>query len=520
MGGLIVQRALLDDPGVANRVRHLFLFGTPSNGLKKASSLSRWLGPLLGEQIHNLAADGDFIRSLREDWRKAFGRQPPFQLHVIAGDKDQFVPPESSLEPFDRRYWNVIIGDHLSMVKPKNKDAEAVRLTLTALREPGEASAFDDVARVTRVISSPLRLASEAGPAAPEGMRIAERAAAGETKLSEEEVVDAALALDRDNKREQAIALLERHQDLGTDVKGTLAGRIKRRWLQGGNIADAKLALEIYSSALATAQAGNDDEQIYYHAINAAFLEFAAFDHPDRARDLAQLATAYSSRCEQAKGPDIWTVSTKAEANLYLDDIDKAIAGYRAAAGMQAESWKLLSTAQQAQSVAAKLRDERLKKALHDIFDPKPAGSGIFVSYSHRDKESLDEFELVLKPYLKQEDRLRMWNDKQIQAGTNWLQTIRSELAGSNVAVLLVSAEFLASDFIAKEELPVILEASSRARMKVFWILLSPAAYDATPLQTIQAAHDISKPLKSLTEVDRRQVLLDIARKVKSAVYA
>jgi hypothetical protein len=486
----------------------------------KAGFLSKWLGPLISEQIHNMAVNSRFITSLRDDWTKTFGPQPPFQLHVIAGDRDQFVPPESSLRPFDRRFWNVIVGDHLSIVKPKNKDAEAVRLMLTVLREPGRASVLRYASEGTTNSSSPLRLASETGSGAPEGIRIAESAAAGQTKLSEKEVVDAALALDRDNQRELAIALLQRHQELGTDVKGTLAGRIKRRWLQDGNIADAKLALEIYSSALATAQSRNDDEQIYYHAINVGFLEFAAFDHTNRARELAQLATAHSGRCEQVNGPDIWTVSTKAEANLYLGDIDKAIAEYRAAAGMQAESWKLLSAAQQAQSVAAKLNNERLKQALRDIFDPKPAGSGIFVSYSHRDKDWMDEFELVLKPYLKPQDRLRMFNDKQIQAGTNWLQTIRSELADSDVAVLLVSAEFLASEFIAKEELPVILEASSQGRMKIFWILLSPAAYDATPLSTIQAAHDISRPLKSLTEVDRRQVLLDIARKVKTSVYA
>jgi pimeloyl-ACP methyl ester carboxylesterase len=90
MGGLVVQRALLDNPALVPRVSHLLLFGTPSNGLRKAGFFA-WLMP----QVKNMAEGGAFIRTLRNDWSEHFDRNPSFQMFAIAGDRDQFVPPKS-----------------------------------------------------------------------------------------------------------------------------------------------------------------------------------------------------------------------------------------------------------------------------------------------------------------------------------------------------------------------------------------------------------------------------------------
>ncbi len=53
MGGLVVQQALLDDPELADRVSHVFMFGTPSNGVRAA----RWAG-FLKQQIEDMAEGG------------------------------------------------------------------------------------------------------------------------------------------------------------------------------------------------------------------------------------------------------------------------------------------------------------------------------------------------------------------------------------------------------------------------------------------------------------------------------
>ena len=94
MGGLIVQRALLDDPKLAERTDKVVLFGTPSAGLRKASWVVSWK-----RQLRNMAAGSGFIAALRRDWSARFEPEPGFDLMVVAGERDRFVPPNSSLTP-------------------------------------------------------------------------------------------------------------------------------------------------------------------------------------------------------------------------------------------------------------------------------------------------------------------------------------------------------------------------------------------------------------------------------------
>ena len=95
MGGLVVQRALVDDPRLADRTKKVILFGTPSAGLRKASWVARWK-----RQLRNMAIGSEFVPTLRRDWATRFERDQHFDLMVIAGEQDQFVPPESNLSPF------------------------------------------------------------------------------------------------------------------------------------------------------------------------------------------------------------------------------------------------------------------------------------------------------------------------------------------------------------------------------------------------------------------------------------
>ena len=331
----------------------------------------------------------------------------------------------------------------------------------------------------------------------------------------------AALALDRDNQRADAIALLEKYRHLGTDVVGTLVGRIKRRWLQDGKTEDAEWALSLYETALnincSLPETPETIDQIFYHAINVAFLKQVAFDQSEQAKSMAQLALAYARK---RVPPDVWSVATQAEAFLYLGDYQEGLAKYQEAISLRPETWKLLSTGQQAQQIASRLGRHDLQDKLKTLFDPPPARANkIFVSYSHKDSEWRAQLELVLRPLMTGTDRLDFWADTRIQPGADWLKEISYALATSRVVVLLVSAEFLASDFVRNHELPVVLNAADRGEVILIWLYLSPALYDASPLARYQAAHDISRPLEGLSKVEQRAVLTDIARKIKTAVF-
>ena len=263
MGGLVVQRALVDDPGLADRTEKVVLFGTPSAGLRKAFWMRFWK-----RQLRNMAIGSEFITSLRRDWEARFGPDPGFDLKVVAGEQDRFVPPNSSLGPFPRQFRCVVPGDHFSMVRVANTDSPSVRLLMSVLSN----------APVADEATAPLLLAAEI----PDSTVSALIEARGD-EMCQQEVVRAALALEQSGRRDEATALLQRYQDLGTDVQGTLAGRIKRMWIENEDLGFAGHALDLYQGALDVALKSGDRDQIYYHSINIAFLEFVAFGRVGRA---------------------------------------------------------------------------------------------------------------------------------------------------------------------------------------------------------------------------------------------
>ena len=106
MGGLVIQRAILDNVALKNRFSHVFLFGTPSAGLAKARLFAR-----LKRQVSDMAADGPFITSLRREWMEQFAQGMGFELYVVAGDMDEFVPASSSLAPFPYCVQAVVPGN-------------------------------------------------------------------------------------------------------------------------------------------------------------------------------------------------------------------------------------------------------------------------------------------------------------------------------------------------------------------------------------------------------------------------
>jgi len=134
--------------------------------------------------------------------------------------------------------------------------------------------------------------------------------------------------------------------------------------------------------------------------------------------------------------------------------------------------------------------------------------ANVFISYSHKDKTVLDELKTMLAPAIRN-GTVDPWDDTRIAPGARWRQEIEDALRAADVAVLLVSENFLASDFIAKHELPPLL-----GRCTVFWIHVSPCLYEQTAIAGYQAAHDVSKPLDSLTKAKRKKVLREICTKL------
>lgn len=141
----------------------------------------------------------------------------------------------------------------------------------------------------------------------------------------------------------------------------------------------------------------------------------------------------------------------------------------------------------------------------------------VFISYSHKDNKWLTELLTTLAPYIRQQ-LLDVWTDTRINAGSLWRDEISKALDQARVAVLLVSRHFLASEFIAKEELPPLLEAQEKEGLTILWVVVSASAYDISPLAKYQAINDPSKPLDSLSGPKRNRELVRICREIKAAI--
>lgn len=111
---------------------------------------------------------------------------------------------------------------------------------------------------------------------------------------------------------------------------------------------------------------------------------------------------------------------------------------------------------------------------------------GIFVSYSHHDAAWVRQFKNVLKPLVRSK-RLRLWDDTDIPVGDQWHPDIIRAIGQSSVALLLVSANFLDSDFIMEEELPTLIGQGVRLAS----VLVGDCLWKHVPeLRRVQWLHD------------------------------
>jgi hypothetical protein len=123
----------------------------------------------------------------------------------------------------------------------------------------------------------------------------------------------------------------------------------------------------------------------------------------------------------------------------------------------------------------------------------------IFISYSHRDETWKNRVVKHLKVLAG--EGLEVWDDRRIAAGSDWQPEIARAIAHCDLAVLLVSADFLTSRFILGEEVPPLLQRRQEQGIHVIPLILSPCTWDRIGwVRPIQARPKDGKALTGMSQ--------------------
>ena len=143
----------------------------------------------------------------------------------------------------------------------------------------------------------------------------------------------------------------------------------------------------------------------------------------------------------------------------------------------------------------------------------------VFVSYSHADAKWLTGMRSHLK-LLERHAGIEQWDDTKIKPGTQWREEIQSALERAKVAVLLVSADFLTSDFIVTNELPPLLKAAQERGTLILALIVRPCRFEKTELARFQAVNPPSKPLSALPTSRREEWYVKLSGLIEDALVS
>jgi len=111
---------------------------------------------------------------------------------------------------------------------------------------------------------------------------------------------------------------------------------------------------------------------------------------------------------------------------------------------------------------------------------------------------------------------IRIWDDRDIKGRDKWQGKIEASLTAAKAALLLVSQDFINSDFIANEELPKLLEAANTRGVIILWVAVevSTVEDDFPELLEIEAMNtDPEQPLAQLDSKELSREFKEIYKK-------
>jgi hypothetical protein len=138
-----------------------------------------------------------------------------------------------------------------------------------------------------------------------------------------------------------------------------------------------------------------------------------------------------------------------------------------------------------------------------------------FISYSHRDEPFRHELETHLSP-LRRQGLLSVWHDRRITPGDHVDDTISGHLDGADLILMLISADFVASEYCYAKEMARALERHQAKQARAISIVCRPCDFHGLPFEKFVLLPTDAKPVSTWS--DRDAAWVDVVRGIRRAL--
>ena len=139
----------------------------------------------------------------------------------------------------------------------------------------------------------------------------------------------------------------------------------------------------------------------------------------------------------------------------------------------------------------------------------------LFYSYAHADEPLRKRLETHLSA-LRKQGVITEWHDRKIVAGTDWKHSIDTHLTTATVILLLISPDFLASDYCYGVEMQRALARHAAGEARVIPVLLRPVDWQGTPFAHLHCAPTDARPVTTWS--NRDEAFREVATSIRAAI--
>jgi hypothetical protein len=163
-------------------------------------------------------------------------------------------------------------------------------------------------------------------------------------------------------------------------------------------------------------------------------------------------------------------------------------------------------------------RSDVLTEFLNAVISPirsPSAGVEVFISYAHEDEELREQLEKHLS-VLRRQGLITTWHDRKIVPGSEWARQIDEHIDSARLVLLLISENFVSSDYCYGIELARALERHEEGTATVVPVILKPVDWEGAPFGRLAMLPTDAKPVVKWRS--RAEAFTDVARGIRRAV--